>query len=58
MQILTQKENLGSIKRPKCLKHLFAEAKTFVHATKKGDAFLIYVIPSLSVEPHPHDIPF
>ncbi len=57
MQILKQKKNLGKIKRPKCPKHLFVEAKAFMHATKKGDVFLIYVIPSLNVDPHPHDIP-
>jgi hypothetical protein len=25
-------------------------------ATTRGDAFLIYVIPSPNVEPHPHEI--
>jgi hypothetical protein len=54
---LKHKENLGSIKRPKCPKHLFVEAKAFMHATKKGNALFIYVIPSLNVEPHPHYIP-
>jgi hypothetical protein len=30
MQILKEKENLGSIRRPKCPKHLFVEAKAFM----------------------------
>jgi hypothetical protein len=26
-------------------------------AATKGDSFFIYVLPSLHVEPHPHEIP-
>jgi hypothetical protein len=56
MQNLKQKENLGNTKRPRCPKHLFLEAKAFMEATKKGNAFFIYVIPSIDVEPCPHKI--
>jgi hypothetical protein len=35
-------------------KHLFVGTKTFMKATIRGDAFLIYALPSLNVEPHPH----
>jgi hypothetical protein len=28
-----------------------------MQVTKKGNAFLIYDLPSLNVEPHPHQIP-
>jgi hypothetical protein len=33
--------NLDSTKRPRCPKHLFLEAKAFMHVTKKGNAFFI-----------------
>jgi hypothetical protein len=57
MQNLKQRENLGNTKRPRCPKHLFLEAKALMQATKKGNAFYIYVIPSIDVEPCPHKIP-
>jgi hypothetical protein len=31
---------------------LFVGAKKFMKVAMKGDAFLIYTIPSLDVEPH------
>jgi len=37
-------------------KHFFVGTKTFMKATIRGDAFLIYALPSLNVEPHPHEI--
>jgi hypothetical protein len=37
-------------------KHLFVGTKTFMKATIRGDVFLIYVFPSLNVEPHPPEI--
>jgi hypothetical protein len=36
---------------------LFVGAKAFMKATTRINAFLIYVLPSLDVEPHPHEIP-
>jgi hypothetical protein len=57
MQNLKQKENLNGTTRPKCPKPLFVGAKAFMKAATKGDAFFIYVFPSLHVEPHPHEIP-
>ncbi len=36
---------------------MFVEVKTLMKAIKRGDAFLIYDLPSLNVEPHPHEIP-
>ncbi len=53
MQNLKHNGDLGSIRRFRCLKPLFIGAKGFVQATKKGDAFFIYVLPSLDVE-HVH----
>jgi hypothetical protein len=58
MSNLKQMEDLGSTRRPRCPKHFFIETKASMHATKKGNAFFIYVIPSIDVEPHPHKIPF
>ncbi len=57
MQNLKQKEDLDGTKRPTYPKLLFVEAKTFMKATKKGDAFLIYVFPSPNFEPCAHEIP-
>jgi len=42
--------NLGNIKRFRCPKVLFVGAKGFMQATKKGNAFFIYFLPSLDVE--------
>jgi len=36
---------------------LFVGAKTFMKVATKRDAFLIYVLPSPDVEPHPYEIP-
>jgi hypothetical protein len=58
MQNLKQKEDLDGTRRPRCPKPLFVESKTFMKVATRGDAFLIYVFPSLDVEPHPHEIPF
>jgi hypothetical protein len=57
MQNLKQKEDLDGVKKPRCLKLLFVGAKAFMKVATKGDAFLIYVFPSLDVEPHPYEIP-
>ncbi len=43
--------------KPKCWKSLFIGAKTFMHVTKKGDAFLIYVFPMLDAKQLHHEIP-
>jgi hypothetical protein len=56
MQNLKQKKYLDGIRKLRCPKLLFVGTKTFMKATKRGDAFLIYILPSLDVEPHPHDI--
>jgi hypothetical protein len=53
---LKQKKNVGGIKRLKCPKPLFVGAKTFMNVAKKGDALLIYALPSPNVESHPHEI--
>jgi hypothetical protein len=45
-------------RRPRCPKPLFVGAKTFMKVVKKANAFLIYVLPSLDVEPHPHEFFF
>jgi len=57
MQNLKQKENLDGARRPRCPKFIFVGAKAFMKVATKGDAFLIYVLPSPDVEPHPHEIP-
>jgi hypothetical protein len=36
---------------------MFVGAKTFMKVATRGDAFFIYTLPSLDVEPHPHEIP-
>jgi hypothetical protein len=38
--------DLGS----KHFKTIFMGAKTFIQATKKGDAFFVYAIPALDLE--------
>jgi hypothetical protein len=45
MQNLKQKEDLGGTRRLRCPKPLFVTRKTFMKATTRGDAFLIYVFP-------------
>jgi hypothetical protein len=57
MRNLKQKKNLDGMKKPKCPKPLFVGAKTSMNVAKRGDAFLIYIHPSLDVESHPHEIP-
>jgi hypothetical protein len=57
MQKLKQKENVNGTKRPRCPKPLFIGAKAFMKVATRGDAFLIYILPSPNVEPHPHEIP-
>jgi hypothetical protein len=58
MQNLKQKENLDGTKKPRCPKLLFLGAKAFMKVVKKGDAFLIYALPSPDVESCAHEIPF
>jgi hypothetical protein len=53
---LKQKEDVNGTRRLRCPKPLFVGAKTFMKAATRGDAFLIYVLPSLDVEPYPHKI--
>jgi len=57
VQNLKQKEDFGSIKRFRCSKPLFIRAKTYMKTTKRGDAFLIYVLPSPDGELCSHEIP-
>jgi hypothetical protein len=57
VQNLKQKEDLNGARKPRCPKLLFVGAKTFMKVATKGDAFLIYVLPSPNVEPHPYEIP-
>jgi hypothetical protein len=56
MQNLKLKENLDGTRRLECLKLLFVGAKVFMKANIRGDALLIYIFPSLDVEPCPHEI--
>jgi hypothetical protein len=37
---------------------LFVGAKAFMNVAKRGDAFLLYIHPSLDVESRPYEIPF
>jgi hypothetical protein len=39
-----------------CFCVLFVGVKAFMQVAKKGDVFLMYVLPSLDVEPWPHKI--
>jgi hypothetical protein len=57
MQNLKQKEDVNGTRRPRCPKPLFIGAKTFMKVATRGNAFLIYILPLLDVEPHPHEIP-
>jgi hypothetical protein len=57
MKNLKQKENLNGTRRPRCPKLLFVGVKAFTKVVTRGDAFLICVLPSPNVEPHPHEIP-
>ncbi len=50
MQNLKHNEDLSGIRRFKCPKLLFVGPKGFKHATIKGDAFFLKVLPSLDVE--------
>jgi ribosomal protein L7Ae-like RNA K-turn-binding protein len=56
-QNMKQKEDLSSTRRFKCPKLFFVGAKTLMKAIKRGDAFLIYVFPSVDVKPHPPKTP-
>jgi hypothetical protein len=47
MQNLKQKENFKNIRRPTCPKPLLIRARVFMKVAKSGDAFLIYILPSL-----------
>jgi hypothetical protein len=57
MQNLKQKEDLSSIRRSRCFKPLFIGEKIYMKTTKRGDAFLIYALPSPNGELCPHEIP-
>jgi hypothetical protein len=57
MQNWKQKEDLDGTRRLRCSKLLFVGAKPFMKVATRGDAFLIYVLPSPNVEPCPHEIP-
>jgi hypothetical protein len=47
---------LNGTRKPWCSKPLFIGTKAFVKVAMRGDGFLIYVLPSPDVEPHPHEI--
>jgi hypothetical protein len=57
MQNLKHKKDLDGTRKPRCPKLLFIGVKTFMKVAKRQDAFFIYVLPSLDVEPRPHEIP-
>jgi len=48
---------LGNVLDVKSSKALFIKTRTFMQATKKGNAFLIYDFPTLDVESLRHKIP-
>jgi hypothetical protein len=52
-----QNKDIGGTQKPKCWKSLFIGAKAFMHVIKKGDAFLIYVLPMLDAKSSHHEIP-
>jgi hypothetical protein len=56
-QKLKQKNDFNDVKKPKYSKPLVVGAKVFMQVAKKGDAFFIYVLPMLDVEPCQHEIP-
>jgi hypothetical protein len=51
------KEGHHGTRKPKSCKSLFIGAKNFMHVAKKGDEFLIYVLPTSNVESPCHEIP-
>jgi hypothetical protein len=53
---LKQKEDLDGTRRLRCPKPLFVGAKTSMKVATRGNAFLIYALPSLDVDPYPHKI--
>jgi hypothetical protein len=57
MQNFEQQGDLNGKRRPRCPKPSFIGTKAFMKATIRGDAFFIYVLPSLDVEPRSHEIP-
>jgi hypothetical protein len=58
MQNLKHQGDLGGTIRPRCLEPLFVGIKKFLTTSTRGDAFFIYILPSLNVEPHPHENSF
>jgi hypothetical protein len=58
MQNLKHQGDFGGTIRLRCLEPLFVGIKKFMKATMRGDAFFIYALPSLDVEPHPHENSF
>jgi hypothetical protein len=51
-------KNLVNAQKSKFSTLLFMGMKTFMHAVKKGDAFFIYALPAINIEPQQHEIPF
>jgi hypothetical protein len=49
MQKLKHEGDIGGNQGSKHFKHLFLGAKAFIKATKKGDAFFVYVIPTFNL---------
>jgi hypothetical protein len=55
-QKLRQKKDFNDVKKPKYSKTLVVGTKAFMQVAKKGDAFFIYALPMLNVEPRQHEI--
>jgi hypothetical protein len=54
---MTNLKNLVSAQKSKFSTPFFMGTKTFMQATKKGDAFFIYALLATDVKPQQHEIP-
>jgi hypothetical protein len=57
MQKLKREGDIGGNQGSKDFKLLFIGAKTFIQATKKGDAFFVYVILAFNLGTQQYEIP-
>jgi hypothetical protein len=51
-------KNLASAQKSRFSKPLCMGPRAFMHATKKGDALLIYALHATDATPQQHEIPF
>jgi hypothetical protein len=57
MQKLKREGDIRGNQGSKHFKPLFVGARTFIQTTKKGDAFLMYAIPTPDPRMQQHEIP-